>query len=73
MKTTFQKILNNESLKFIGKTLFYFFIAVIWINLFFHHYKYIKPTTTYYNEFEARRYMEKVINMIQTIDEWARK
>ena len=25
MKTTFQKILNNESLKFIGKTLFYSF------------------------------------------------
>jgi|GEM_PF-353084 len=28
MKTTFQKILNNESLKFIGKTLFYSFIVI---------------------------------------------
>ncbi|HCQ8735547.1 TPA: teichoic acid D-Ala incorporation-associated protein DltX [Enterococcus faecalis] len=43
MKTTFQKILNNESLKFIGKTLFYSFIVIALIYLY--HYNLIKKLT----------------------------
>lgn len=49
MKTTFQKILNNESLKFIGKTLFYSFIVIALIYLY--HYKNINGGTFIYSEF----------------------
>ena len=50
MKTTFQKILNNESLKFIGKTLFYSFIVIALIYLY--HYKNINGGTFIYNGFK---------------------
>ncbi|QQV79631.1 teichoic acid D-Ala incorporation-associated protein DltX [Enterococcus faecalis] len=55
----FRKILNNESLKFIGKKrYFYSFIVIALIYLY--HYKNINGGTFIYNEFLRRRlYMEK--------------
>ena len=49
MKTTFQKIINNESLKLIGKTLFYSIIVIALTYLY--HYKNINGGTFIYNEF----------------------